>query len=383
MTPWVEKKLGDVLQLQRGFDLPSSARRAGDVPIVSSSGVTGFHAEAAAKAPGVVTGRYGTLGAVFYLRQDYWPLNTSLFVKDFKGTVPRFAAYLLESLPLAHSEGAGAVPGINRNVLHALDVRVPGVATQSRIATVLGAIDDLIENNRRRIRVLSGLIMLHFDRVERASLTSLTRSTIKQLCGATGAVQTGPFGSQLHESDYASEGVPVIMPKDIFDGRVDDSTIARVDASHVERLERHRLSAGDIVYGRRGAIGRRALVRPGNVGWLCGTGCLRITLDRAIASPAFVHTYLGKQSVISMIAARAVGSTMPNLNTSILQGLELDLPTVAIQREFEATVVPLDTLIETLHLRNATLRRLRDLLLPKLLSGEVDVSRLPLPPDAS
>ena len=98
-------------------------------------------------------------------------------------------------------------------------------------------------------------------------------------------MQTGPFGSQLHQSDYQESGVPVIMPADILDGKIDLTRIARVSESHVDRLKRHKLSKGDIVYGRRGDIGRQALIRDENTGWLCGTGCLRVTLgDAAVES---------------------------------------------------------------------------------------------------
>jgi type I restriction enzyme S subunit len=92
------KRLGDLLTLKRGYDLPGSDRVDGEFPIVSSSGITGFHGEKKATAPGVVTGRYGTLGEVYFIQQDYWPLNTSLYVSDFKGNRPSFAAHLLKNV---------------------------------------------------------------------------------------------------------------------------------------------------------------------------------------------------------------------------------------------------------------------------------------------
>lgn len=97
----------------------------GTVPIISSSGVTGYHDEAKAKGPGVVTGRYGTLGEVFYIEDDFWPLNTSLYVQDFKGNHPRFISYFLRTLGFAGQNVAGAVPGVNRNFLHMLKVHCP------------------------------------------------------------------------------------------------------------------------------------------------------------------------------------------------------------------------------------------------------------------
>jgi type I restriction enzyme, S subunit len=82
--------LGDVIQLKRGYDLPQQSRREGRVPIVTSSGISGRHAEAMAKGPGVVTGRYGTIGKVYWVTEDFWPHNTTLYVRDFKGNDPRF-----------------------------------------------------------------------------------------------------------------------------------------------------------------------------------------------------------------------------------------------------------------------------------------------------
>ena len=151
---WHASRLGDVLTLKRGHDLPDSRRQDGDVPVVSSSGITGRHSESKAKAPGVVTGRYGTLGEVFYIEEDYWPLNTALYVTDFKGNHPRFIAYFLQSVLRNYQSDKAAVPGVNRNVLHQLKVRCPDTNIQERVADILSAYDDLIENNRRRMALL-------------------------------------------------------------------------------------------------------------------------------------------------------------------------------------------------------------------------------------
>jgi type I restriction enzyme S subunit len=153
---WREQTLGEVLTLQRGFDLPARDRVDGPVPIVSSSGVTGRHAVGKVDPPGVVIGRYGTLGQVHWVTERYWPLKTALWVKDFKGNDPRFVSYLLRTVSTDGS-AASAVPGVNRNHLHRLPVRVPSVRTQRRIAATLSAFDDLIAINERRIELLEGL----------------------------------------------------------------------------------------------------------------------------------------------------------------------------------------------------------------------------------
>lgn len=151
---WKTGKLGDVLLLKRGYDLPNRVRQSGSVPVVSSSGITGFHNVARVKAPGVVTGRYGTLGEVFYITEDFWPLNTSLYVQDFKGNNPRWVYYFLKQVLGRPISDKAAVPGVNRNDLHARRVRYPDLSIQERIVDRLSAYDDLIENNRRRIQLL-------------------------------------------------------------------------------------------------------------------------------------------------------------------------------------------------------------------------------------
>lgn len=186
--------------------------------------------------------------------------------------------------------------------------------------------------------------------------------TIGELCDSGGGkVQTGPFGSQLHESDYSNTGIPVVMPKDIFGGMIDETDIARVSEAHVDRLRRHKLSKGDIVYGRRGDIGRQALVRDENVGWLCGTGCLRITLGQSAVSPEFLHRYLNLSEVIRWIEGQAIGATMLNLNTSILRRMPVSFPANrATQEKIAAILSAYDELIDNNKRRIALLEKMAE-----------------------
>jgi type I restriction enzyme S subunit len=156
VSDWRLTTLGEVLTLQRGFDLPARDRVEGPYPIVSSSGITGFHAVAKVQPPGVVIGRYGSLGSVHWITEPYWPHNTALWVKDFKGNDPRFVSYLLRTISHDGS-AAAAVPGVNRNHLHRLPVRVPGLAVQRRIGAILAAFDQLIAINERRNELLEDL----------------------------------------------------------------------------------------------------------------------------------------------------------------------------------------------------------------------------------
>ena len=152
---WQSRTLGDVLTLQRGFDLPAQDRRQGPVPIVSSAGSSGWHDEARATGPGVVMGRYGTLGEVHYVEGDYWPLNTTLYVRDSKGNLPRFIYYLLQSLDFSSFSDKSSVPGLNRNHLHHLMVCVPtDQAAQRAVAA------DLVAHVERRQEALAGKAMV-------------------------------------------------------------------------------------------------------------------------------------------------------------------------------------------------------------------------------
>ena len=134
---WRRGVLGDAMTLQRGFDLPERDRRDGRVPVISSSGSTGWHNTARVTPPGIVTGRYGTLGEVFLLLEPFWPLNTTLFVKDFKESDPYWSYFLLRELNLAHQNAAGAIPGVNRNALHLLPVVLPSLTAQRKFGALV------------------------------------------------------------------------------------------------------------------------------------------------------------------------------------------------------------------------------------------------------
>jgi len=160
------------------------------------------------------------------------------------------------------------------------------------------------------------------------------------------SIQTGPFGSQLHQSDYSDEGTPVVMPKDIINGHIDEATIARVEKHHVDRLVRHKITEGDIIYARRGDVGKCAYIVDNQNGWLCGTGCLKVTIDRAKAIPKFVFFQLQKRETIGWVEKHAIGATMLNLNTSILSEVPIELPSLLIQNRVVEILSRYDTLIE-------------------------------------
>ena len=134
---WSMCPLGDLITLQRGFDLPSRLRKPGNIPIISSAGITDFHDSAMMEGPGVITGRYGTIGDVFYTEDKHWPLNTTLFVRDFKGNDPLFIYYLLQTIDFKSCSGKSGVPGVNRHDVHELTVTKIPYEHQHSIAKAL------------------------------------------------------------------------------------------------------------------------------------------------------------------------------------------------------------------------------------------------------
>lgn len=188
-------------------------------------------------------------------------------------------------------------------------------------------------------------------------------------CG--GRIQTGPFGSQLHASDYVADGVPVVMPKDLAGRRIVTSTIARVRPQDADRLARHRLQPGDIVYSRRGDVEQHGLIRSREAGWLCGTGCLLVRLGPGWLSSMFTSMSLNQPVTRTWIVQHAIGATMPNLNTGILSRVPFLVPTDDLLRKYNEIADPLDAQMVQHNAINESLVSVRDLLLPMLVSGEL------------
>jgi type I restriction enzyme S subunit len=277
---------------------------------------------------------------------------------------------------------------INLADLKKIKVRVPPICEQQRIADVLSAYDDLIENNRRRIKLLEEsarllyrewFVHLRFPGHEHVKIVDgvpdgWRKRSMSEVCIAGDGIQTGPFGSQLHQYEYAEIGVPVVMPKDLTDFRIDTSTIARVPAEVANRLARHRMVEGDVVYGRRGDIGRRAYINMEQIGFVCGTGCLRLRANPAVIAPRFFFDALGSPETHGLIIGRAKGSTMPNLNAGVLADIPILVPTASMQNEYVEFIKDTSAQVSNLIQQIEKLRQARNLLLPRLMSGDLRIA---------
>ena len=163
MRKWVAGKIGDLLTLQRGFDITKKIQSDGLYPVVSSGGISSYHNEFKVIGPGVVIGRKGTLGTAFYLPSNYWPHDTSLWVKDFKGNDPKFIYFFLKSLPLERLDSGSSNPTLNRNIVHQIDTLKPPLEDQKKIAAVLSALDAKIECNNRINAELEAIAKTLYD----------------------------------------------------------------------------------------------------------------------------------------------------------------------------------------------------------------------------
>jgi type I restriction enzyme S subunit len=161
-----------------------------------------------------------------------------------------------------------------------------------------------------------------------------------------GLIQTGPFGSQLHQSDYSEKGVPVVMPKDIKHGRVDEGTIARIPEGKARELTRHSLKAGSVVFPRRGEISKCAYINEEQAGFLCGTGCIKIEPPEHRLRSKFLSYYLSLPQCTGWLERNAVGTTMLNLNTRILGGLKIPNFSIELQDSIIGILSSYDNLIE-------------------------------------
>lgn len=365
---WRETTLGEITDLKRGFDLPKSQRLQGDVPVYSSSGITGSNSTAAVEGPCVITGRYGTIGEVFFSGGPCWPLNTALYSTEFNGNNPRFVYYLLQTIPWQGYTTASAVPGVNRNHVNLCPVKIPDRATQDAIVEVLDSIVDKIALNNRLNDYLEQCLLARYDHLFRGAGTY--NGTISDI----GDVVGGATPSKKRPEYYCHEGIGWITPKDLSNTTnkfvahgADDITRVGFDSCSIKKLP-----AGTVLFSSRAPIGYIAIASDEVT---TNQGFKSIVPHKEIGT-AFVYCFLVRNK--DRIADAGSGTTFPEVSGKTMAGIELTLPNINLCAKFEEWASPL--LEEQRHLEdeNRQLEDLRDTLLPKLMSGEIDVSKVDL-----
>lgn len=373
---WRRCRLGDFLTLQRGHDLPERSRLEGDVPVVSSSGITGRHKEAKAAAPGVVTGRYGTIGQVFYLEEDYWPLNTALYVIDFKGNDPRFSAYLLRNVLKGYQSEKSAVPGVDRNVLHEIKTLAPALPVQRRIADILSTYDDLIENNRRRMALLEEsarllyrewFVRLRFPGHEHTpSVDGVPKGWEKRTAYDSMYVLSGGT-PKTTVPDYWDGETPFFTPKDAVDGIWVFACERSVTELGIKNCNSKLYPRETVFITARGTVGKLNMAQ---VPMAMSQSCYAL-VGKDHLSQRFVYSAM--EAGVDALKQQAVGAVFDAIVVDTFKRIWLLVPPPSMLRMFDETVSPIFDQVENLSSQNKKLRTARDLLLPRLMSGELAV----------
>jgi type I restriction enzyme S subunit len=369
MSSWVTKALQDVLTLQRGHDLPTGQRVKGPVPVISSGDVAGWHNEAKSNGPGVILGRATNIGVPKWCEGPYWPLNTTLYVTDFKGNDPKFIFHMFQVLDLSGFDSGSVQPMLNRNYIAQVPIQIPDIAEQRRIAGVLGALDDLIEVNR-------GLVA-NLDAVFRAGWKSASSRTSQII--SFGKVAEATKGMSYKGAFLADDGLPMInMGSFGVDGTYREEGLKYYNEGEVKA--NRRLVRDDLVIVNTDLTqSRDILARPIIVPFEIATSThhtFQVSVPGGDAQRFWLYCALREESVRQRLISYATGTTVAALPLDALVSQELPWAgEAAIEQWWLSTKSLYASQLDLLE-ENRDLIRVRDELLPLLMSGRVRVSEV-------
>lgn len=382
----------EFIVLQRGFDLPKKKINGGPYPVIGSTSILGYHNEYKVEPPGVVTGRSGSLGFVQYTSDRYWPHNTALWVRDFKGNLPRYVYYCLQTLDLNRFNSGVGVPTLNRNDLDTLEVAIPTLPIQRKIAAILSAYDDLIENNAHRIGILEQMAQSVY-REWFGTFRFPGHEKIRTVDSKLGKIPEGweitAIGNvaDIHRGrSYRSKnlvevgGIPFINLKCIernggfrADGlksysgpfsesqtvSVNDIVVAVTDMTQERRLVAHAARIPCLSYGY--AIYSMDLVKlkPKRTNW-----------------QEYLYGILRYSDFSDTVKQMANGVNVLHLSPLHIGTFEFVMAPQNVVETYSEMLRPIYELENNLEMKSMYLRQTRDLLLPRLISGDLDVSDL-------
>ncbi|EGR4166120.1 restriction endonuclease subunit S [Vibrio cholerae] len=382
--------LNEFVTLQRGFDLPKDDRIEGNVPVVASTGIGGYHHEAKASAPGVVIGRSGSIGGGQYIEQDFWPLNTTLWVKDFKGHDPRYVYYLMRSIDFSTFNVGSGVPTLNRNHLSSLLVNEQGHESEKRIAKHLGDIDDKIAVNTKTNQTLEEMAQtifkswfVDFDPVKAKmngeqpeGMDAATASLFpdKLVESELGLIPEGweascmgehfnitmgqsPKGETYNED---GKGIAFFQGRRDFGFRYPDVRVFTTDPKRYAK-------AGDTLISVRAPVGDKNMAA---IDCCIGRGVAAI--KHKSQSRSFTYAFVSHIEK-KLGDSGSSGTVFSSINQNELKKVSFVAPPQELIEAFHKLVDPIDQKIEVLSEEIKSLSALRDTLLPKLLSGEIEL----------
>lgn len=394
VSDWRKTTIGAEATLQRGYDITRVGQRDGAVPVVSSGGISSYHDTHAVNGPGVVLGRKGVVGSVYFIPTDYWPHDTTLWVRDFHGNNPRFVYYFFKWLAprLASLDVGSANPTLNRNHVHPIPVMWPPPAEQESIGRALGALDDKIELNRRMSETLEAMARALFKswfvdcdpvRAKAEARDSGLPQPITDLFpdrfddSELGEIPAGWRPGML--GDIAQHVRRAVEPEEVDDGtayigleHMPRRSIALAQWGRADGLTsgKFQFERGEILFGKLRPYFHKVGVAP--IDGVCSTD---IVVVRETAEDWFglVLGTMSSGEFVDYTNARSTGTKMPRTSWSEMARYPLAVPPISIARAFTDCVKPMiDRIIAAIH-EARTVAEIRDTLLPRLISGEVRV----------
>ncbi|WP_447602900.1 restriction endonuclease subunit S [Nitrospira sp. Nam80] len=346
---WPIHSLGQVLALEYGSALKESERdQSGRIPVAGSNGVVGYHSKALVNGPGVVVGRKGSAGEVTWFEGDFWPIDTTYYVRPLIPCHMRWAYYLLKSLRLGSFSIVTGVPGLNRNDAYRLQVPLPAPSEQCGIVEILDQADALrrkrAEADSKADRILPALFYKMFG----DPITNPQRwhevPLSKMLRQKDGALQSGPFGSSLHNSDFLESGTVLAVGIDnVHDTGFRLGRNRRITAEKYEEIKKYRLEPGDVLITVMGTVGRTC-VFPEWVGTaICTKHVYRIQTEPSELNPDFLSASFRFSPKIKMqLSSSITGQIVDAITSKHLRELLVQQPPLHLQERFAQIKKELD-----------------------------------------
>ena len=345
---WALTRLGDICEFKYGKSLPETARAGGDISVFGSNGVVGAHNSALTEGPTIVIGRKGSHGEVNFSPASCWPIDTTYYV-DHSATKAdiRWLFHRLYGAGLNQMNRAAAVPGLNREDAYRVEILLPPLEEQRRIAAILDQAETLRTQRRTALALLDSLTQSLFLDMFGDPVANPNGWPASPLADASDEIQIGPFGSLLHQEDYVPDGIPLINPMHIKDGKIIPGLDQGITQQKFDELPIYQLKAGDLVMGRRGEMGRCAIVTAEHGPLMCGTGSLYIRPNATTATTTYLFHVMTSASMKAKLEEFSLGATMANLNKGIVAGLRVSLPPLPLQQTFATRIASIEALKAT------------------------------------
>lgn len=384
---WKEMKLGEVINLKRGYDLPASKRLYGSVPIMASSGFNGYHNEWKVSGPGVITGRSGQLGKVFYTEDNYWPLNTTLYVEDFKGNYPKYIYYLLKTLNFEQLNAGSSVPTLNRNHAHQLKVKLPEYDLQKKIADTLFVFEEKIILNNSIIKNLEKISQTIFNnwfidfefpneegKPYKSSGGEMVESELGEIPKEWSIVKLSDI-TKILKKTFNPKKTNVENVIHFSLPAYDKNQLPTLDNVSTIKSNKWLLEDNCVVFSKMNPRTPRVWL-PNLKNHLLNVASSEFVVlkNNSRESNSFMYNLCKSETFNEYLIAHATGST--NSRQRVTPAVALDFKMALCCKMMESygeTVMGMSETIKSLHEENAYLQQIRDSLLPKLLSGEMKI----------